>query len=134
MSSIQLTPVEPRSPGITEIPAVLLPSLKQRYAPRAARLRQLAEEHVMADYLNFAANIVAAQQHLLDTRPLPAACVDGLAERLGRAQPPLAYSRVPACALLARRAGAVAQSTDCRGNAHRKCRPGRAALANTCTT
>ncbi len=95
MSSIQLTPVEPRSPGITEIPAVLLPSLKQRYAPRAARLRQLAEEHVMADYLNFAANIVAAQQHLLDTRPLPAACVDGLAERLGRAQPPLAYHEYP---------------------------------------
>ncbi len=95
MSSIQLTPVEPRSPGITEIPAVLLPHLKQRYAQRAARLRQLAEGHAMADYLSFAANVAAAQQRVLDEQPLPAACINDLAGRLGRAQPPLAYHDYP---------------------------------------
>lgn len=95
MNSIQLTPVEPRSPGITEIPAVLLPHLKQRYAQRAARLRQLAEGHAMADYLSFAANVAVAQQRVLDEQPLPAACINDLAARLGRAQPPLAYHDYP---------------------------------------
>ena len=42
------------------------------FADRAARLRQLAQGHAMADFLAFAARLADAQQTLLDQRgPAP---------------------------------------------------------------
>ena len=95
MNSIQMTPVEQRSAGVGEIPAVLLPTLGERYRQRAARLRQLAEAHPMADYLLFVAQVADAQQHLLERLPLPAPLVSGLAARLADNKAPLAWASLP---------------------------------------
>ncbi|MCE5981706.1 formate dehydrogenase accessory protein FdhE [Pseudomonas sp. LF19] len=95
MNSIQMTPVQTPSGGVNEIVAVLLPSLKERYRKRAARLRQLADEHAMGDYLGFCAGIAEAQQHLLETMPLPEALASGLAARLAAGRAPLASTEYP---------------------------------------
>lgn len=95
MSSIHMTPVQTPTGGINEITPVLLPSLKERYGKRAARLRQLAEAHAMGDYLGFCAQLAQAQQALLERMPLPAALAAGLAERLTGRQAPLATDDYP---------------------------------------
>ncbi|UVL54481.1 formate dehydrogenase accessory protein FdhE [Pseudomonas sp. B21-035] len=95
MSSIQMTPVQTPSGGVNEIVAVLLPSLKDRYSKRAARLRQLADGHAMGDYLGFCAGIAEAQQQLLATLPLPEALAAGLAARLDAGRAPLASAEYP---------------------------------------
>ncbi|PJY96616.1 formate dehydrogenase accessory protein FdhE [Pseudomonas donghuensis] len=95
MNSIQMTPVQTPSGGVNEIVAVLLPSLKDRYRQRAARLRQLADGHAMGDYLGFCAGIAEAQQQLLETLPLPEALASGLAARLANGRAPLASSEYP---------------------------------------
>ncbi|MCU1717198.1 formate dehydrogenase accessory protein FdhE [Pseudomonas sp. 5P_3.1_Bac2] len=94
MNSIQLTPPQERSPGIAEIPPVILPNLQHLYSRRAARLRQLAVAHDMADYLLFAANLVDVQQALLSIAPLPEQLSAGLAQRVGTGQAPLADRRL----------------------------------------
>ncbi|HWD31362.1 MAG TPA: formate dehydrogenase accessory protein FdhE [Pseudomonas sp.] len=95
MSSIQMTPVQTPTGGVNEITAVLLPSLKDRYSKRAARLRQLTEAHAMGDYLGFCAQLAEAQHALLERMPLPEALVAGLAERLSNGQAPLAAVDYP---------------------------------------
>lgn len=90
MSSIQMTPVEPRPAGIGEIVPVLLPDPAADYRRRAARLRQLADGHPMSDYLQFVASLVDAQQLALESLPLPAELIDTLPGLLGQDQPPLA--------------------------------------------
>lgn len=90
MNSIHLTPVQERSPGIGEITALLLPELGLRYSLRAQRLRHLAAEHAMGDYLRFVARIADVQQQLLDSAPLPAALKASLAARLEHPGAPLA--------------------------------------------
>ncbi|MGL4860759.1 MAG: formate dehydrogenase accessory protein FdhE [Enterobacteriaceae bacterium] len=53
------------------IPPLLLPKLNLLYARRSERLQQLAQEHPLGDYLHFSAALVAAQQQMLQTHPLP---------------------------------------------------------------
>ncbi|WP_233961445.1 formate dehydrogenase accessory protein FdhE [Pectobacterium versatile] len=52
------------------IPPLLFANLKSLYSSRAERLRQLAEEHPLGDYLTFAAGVVEAQQKVLYDHPL----------------------------------------------------------------
>lgn len=52
-------------------PRVRLPQPESLFQERAARLRQLAEGHPIADYLRFAARLVEAQRHLLISTPAP---------------------------------------------------------------
>ncbi|MEI7195161.1 formate dehydrogenase accessory protein FdhE [Pectobacterium versatile] len=52
------------------IPPLLFANLKSLYSSRAERLRQLAEEHPLGDYLTFAAGVVEAQQKVLHDHPL----------------------------------------------------------------
>lgn len=98
MNSIHMTPIEERSAAIGEIPAVLLPTLGERYSQRATRLRQLAQGHPMTDYLLFVAQVADAQQRLLDHTPLPLALVDALAGRVGATKAPLAWASLPRAA------------------------------------
>lgn len=53
-----------------ETPAVLFANPKNLYQRRAKRLRELAKEHPLADYLLFAANIVESQLNTLEKNPL----------------------------------------------------------------
>lgn len=95
MNSIHLTPLAERSPGLAEIPPLLLPTLDQPYRKRATRLRQLAEGHALADYLDFVATVVDTQQQLLEEQPLPAQLIAELAARLASGRPPLATASLP---------------------------------------
>ncbi|WP_224651348.1 formate dehydrogenase accessory protein FdhE [Pectobacterium versatile] len=52
------------------IPPLLFANLKSLYSSRAERLRQLAKEHPLGDYLTFAAGVVEAQQKVLHDHPL----------------------------------------------------------------
>lgn len=71
MSSIKLVPVQEPTGGVKHIAPLLLPQLNQHYQARAERLGVLAQEHVMADYLQFTAALVVAQQQVIDELPLP---------------------------------------------------------------
>ncbi|URL02726.1 formate dehydrogenase accessory protein FdhE [Avibacterium sp. 20-126] len=51
-------------------PVLLFSNPKNLYQRRAERLRSLAKNHPMADYLNFAANIVDCQLALLNEQPV----------------------------------------------------------------
>ena len=93
--SIHMTPVQTPVGGVNEIVAVLLPTLKDRYSKRAARLRQLAQEHAMGDYLEFCAQLAQAQHRLLEHLPLPPTLAAGLAERLVDGQAPLDSADYP---------------------------------------
>ncbi|WP_370681256.1 formate dehydrogenase accessory protein FdhE [Comamonas sp. GB3 AK4-5] len=88
--SIRIVPESERSPGVTHIPALQLPSGALPYAPRAARLRKLAHGHAMADYLLWAADLVDAQQAVAEAAPLPATEQAALAQTLllQQGQPP----------------------------------------------
>jgi FdhE protein len=61
--------------GVAEAPFVRLPDPARLFATRAERLRQLADGHVLGDYLRFLAAIVAAQAgavaSLPPTEPVP---------------------------------------------------------------
>lgn len=91
MSSIKLTPIETPTGGIGRITPLLLPKLKQHYSRRAERLRQLASDHTMGDYLNFVAELVQAQQQVLEQQPLPEQLAQEAATRIGSKQAPLDY-------------------------------------------
>lgn len=95
MNSIRLVADEKPSGGVGAIVPLILPDLKNRYGRRAARLRQLAEGHPMADYLRFAAGIAEAQQQVAEALPLPAALVATLPARLGGPLPPLEATSLP---------------------------------------
>lgn len=51
-------------------PPLLYANPKNLYTRRAKRLRELAESNPFGNYLNFAADIVDVQLHLLETQPL----------------------------------------------------------------
>ena len=95
MSSIRMTPIDGGRPAVGDIPPVLLPAAHGRYSVRAARLRQLAEGHPMADYLGFVAGLVDAQQRVLEQSPLPQALIDALPALLDQDQPPLECRTFP---------------------------------------
>ena len=56
------------SPGSGDYPRLRLPE-GRLFATRANRLRHLAQGHGLADFLAFTAQLVEAQQILLDTYP-----------------------------------------------------------------
>ncbi|GKW23739.1 protein FdhE [Pectobacterium carotovorum subsp. carotovorum] len=73
--SIRIVPqeqLEQNEKSMTEgnIPPLLFANLKSLYSSRAERLRQLAEDHPLGDYLTFAAGVVEAQQKVLHDHPL----------------------------------------------------------------
>ncbi|OOF81735.1 formate dehydrogenase accessory protein FdhE [Rodentibacter ratti] len=53
-----------------ETPAILFANPKNLYQRRAKRLRELAKEHPLADYLLFAADVVESQLNTLEKNPL----------------------------------------------------------------
>ncbi len=75
------------------IPPLLFPNLKTLYQRRADRLRQLAAESPLDDYLNFSASICEAQQHVLNEFPLEIDLSDGLQKAAGT--PPLDCTLFP---------------------------------------
>ena len=54
-----------------QTPAVLFANPKNLYQRRAKRLRELAQNHPLSDYLLFAADIVESQLSTLERNPLP---------------------------------------------------------------
>lgn len=52
------------------VPSLLFANLKSLYSGRAERLRLLADNHPLGDYLTFAAQVVEAQQHVQHDHPL----------------------------------------------------------------
>ncbi len=75
-----LQPGEIEALDRTNFPRILLPQPATLFQARAARLRQLADGHPIADYLRFAARVVEAQQQ--QAAQLPAA--EPLADELIR--------------------------------------------------
>lgn len=71
------------------IPPLLFANLKSLYSRRAERLRQLAVDHPLGDYLNFAATIAEAQQHALHDNPLTLDLSDALSQSAASGKPPL---------------------------------------------
>ncbi|OLS60536.1 formate dehydrogenase accessory protein FdhE [Pseudomonas putida] len=88
-SSIRMSPLDAGQVAVGEIAPVLLPSREGNYARRAARLRELAVGHPMADYLDFVAGVVESQELLLKQRPLPSSVLAGLKASLGEEGAPL---------------------------------------------
>lgn len=87
-----MNPLEPGRPAVGEIVPVLLPAKGGNYVARAARLRQLAVGHPMADYLDFVAGLVSTQQRLLERMPLPQTLIDALPARLSGDGAPLDHA------------------------------------------
>lgn len=70
MSSIRIVPPGEVAKTAGAIPPLLFANLKSLYSRRAERLRQLAKEHALGDYLTFAATVVDAQQNAHHDHPL----------------------------------------------------------------
>lgn len=69
--SIRIVSESERTGAVAQTEPVLLPQAALPYAARAARLRQLAQDHAMADYLLWASDLVDAQQATVQAAPLP---------------------------------------------------------------
>lgn len=69
--SIRIVPQAERSAGVAQAEPLRLPTTTLPYASRAERLRHLAQGHIMADYLLWAADLVEAQQATAQTVALP---------------------------------------------------------------
>lgn len=65
-----LQPGEIESLASSQIPFLRLPERMALFAQRADRLRQLAHDHSLGDYLRLIAAIAQAQQHCLNHHPL----------------------------------------------------------------
>lgn len=81
------------SPG--QITPLFFPHLKVLYIRRVARLRQLAKANPLADYLNFIAKVVQAQQHALQHNPLTLALTQTLIDARTQGKPPLDVADYP---------------------------------------
>lgn len=84
--SIRIVPEAERSPGVDPIAPLVLPAADLPYARRAARLRTLAQGHVMTDYLLWSADLVDTLQQIGQAAPLPEAEGRMLAQALHHAQ------------------------------------------------
>ncbi|MCO8051286.1 formate dehydrogenase accessory protein FdhE [Proteus penneri] len=69
--------------GISFIPPVLFPNLKNLYQRRAERFQTLAKDNPFADYLEFAAEIVKAQEKALHDNPLTIDLAPLLTQQIG---------------------------------------------------
>ena len=63
-----------------DIPPVLFANPKNLYQRRAKRLRELAKDHPLADYLLFAADVVESQLSVFEKNPLEKQSFDNLSE------------------------------------------------------
>ena len=64
-----------------DVPPILFANPKNLYQRRAKRLRSLAENHPLANYLLFAADLVESQLAVLENQPLvPQGNLQNLAE------------------------------------------------------
>ncbi len=87
-SSVQPDPS--RVGGVAEAPFVRLPDPAPLFSARAARLRALAEGHLLGDYLRFLACVVDAQAGAVAALPTPAPVPAArLALAVQHAMPPL---------------------------------------------
>lgn len=77
------------------IPPLLFPRLKNLYNRRAARLRELAENNPLGDYLRFAALIAHAQEVVLYDHPLHMDLSTQLAAAAEKGTPPLDMHVLP---------------------------------------
>ncbi|MDY0972250.1 formate dehydrogenase accessory protein FdhE [Siccibacter turicensis] len=77
------------------IPPLLFPRLKNLYNRRAARLRELAENNPLGDYLRFAAQIAHAQEVVLYDHPLELDLTARLHEAAAQGKPPLDIHVLP---------------------------------------
>ena len=68
MNATILQPGQIEAPA-GEIPFLRLPARDSFFKDRAARFRQLAPDHKMADFLGFMASLADAQQAALTTFP-----------------------------------------------------------------
>ena len=67
----QIKPDPSQVGGVAEAPFVRLPDPAVLFAVRARRLRELAEGHVLSDYLHFLAGVTDAQAAAVQALPLP---------------------------------------------------------------
>ncbi|AKH87756.1 formate dehydrogenase accessory protein FdhE [Edwardsiella tarda] len=89
---------EHRTSALGPIPPLLLPHLQHLYSRRAARLRTLAEENPLGDYLRFAAELADAQQQALFDHPLTLDLAPVIANAASCGTPPLdikTFARTP---------------------------------------
>lgn len=77
------------------IPPLLFPRLKNVYNRRAERLRELAENNPLGDYLRFAALIAHAQEVVLYDHPLEMDLTARIKEANDRGKPPLDIHVLP---------------------------------------
>lgn len=69
MNTIDVVPLDKRTPGLKSIERVLKMNLAELYAKRAARLNVLAPGHAEEAYLRFVARLVRAQASVLAEQP-----------------------------------------------------------------
>lgn len=91
MSSIRIVSPDEvtKKAGSMTIPPLLFANLKNLYSRRAERLRALAKDHPLRDYLLFAASIVEAQQKALQAHPLSVDLTETLADATKNGRAPL---------------------------------------------
>lgn len=77
------------------IPPLLFPRLKNLYNRRAERLRELAENNPLGDYLRFAALIAHAQEVVLYDHPLEMDLTARIKEASAQGKPPLDIHVLP---------------------------------------
>lgn len=77
------------------IPPLLFPRLKNVYNRRAERLRELAENNPLGDYLRFAALIAHAQEVVLYDHPLEMDLTARIKEANDQGKPPLDIHVLP---------------------------------------
>ncbi|RLM10188.1 formate dehydrogenase accessory protein FdhE [Gibbsiella quercinecans] len=96
--SIRIVPKTPsealgvKSTAAHAIPPLLFANLKSLYRRRAERLRTLAENHPLGDYLEFAATLAEAQHNALHDNPLQLDLSEALAQGARSGKPPLDIS------------------------------------------
>ncbi|SQI29098.1 formate dehydrogenase accessory protein FdhE [Serratia plymuthica] len=69
--------------------------MKSLYSRRAERLRKLATDNPLGDYLNFAAQLAEAQHHALHDNPLQLDLTEALQQGAASGKPPLDLSVYP---------------------------------------
>lgn len=77
------------------IPPLLFPQLKNLYNRRAERLRKLAENNPLGDYLRFAAQVAHAQEVVLYDHPLDIDLTDRIRDAAEQGKPPLDMHILP---------------------------------------
>ncbi|WON77006.1 formate dehydrogenase accessory protein FdhE [Serratia sp. UGAL515B_01] len=99
--SIRIVPKEQlgarseKSTTAETIPPLLFANLKSLYIRRAERLRKLATDHPLGDYLNFAASIAQAQNNACHDNPLVLDLGVVLSQSAASGKPPLDASVYP---------------------------------------